>query len=186
MKIRLFLLAVFISFLGFSQSGYSNMTNHQKGNYSIEPTVNIGKGNKGVGLMFGYYIGDYAVIRGGATYRKFEYRSYKEDILEGNIDFAYTVYSPRYDDPFLHRLNLALVAGVAYETVKVKSKTILIDPYPQYFYFNMGAQLEFKLTDRMGLVGNFRQYYAINGSKEELGNWRFDYGLGIRYYLWRY
>ncbi|WP_123838408.1 hypothetical protein [Chryseobacterium oncorhynchi] len=185
MKIKIFLLAFFISSLFSAQAGYSNLTNHQQGNYQIEPSVNIGKRNKGVGLMFGYYLNDFLVVRAGATYRKFQYRSYKEDILEGNIDVAYTVYSPRYDDPFLHRFNFALMLGVAYESVKVKGQTILIDPYPQYFYVNGGGQLEFRFSDRIGLVGNFRQYYAVNGSKDKLGYWRFDYGIGVRYYLWR-
>lgn len=172
-----------VSFL-FSQAGYGNMTNHQRGNFGIEPSFNIGKNNLGAALMFGYYIDDFWQIRAGASYRNFEYRTYKENILEGNIDVVYTIYSPRYDDPFLHKFNLALLSGFAFENVKVTSKTILIDPYPKYYYVYGGGQLEFTVSDHIGLIGNFRQFYAINGSKDKLGNWRFDYGLGIRYYLW--
>lgn len=167
-----------------AQGGYGNITNHQRGNFSIEPSVAIGKNNKGLGLMFGYYVGDFFVIRAGATYRKFEYLSYKEDILEGDVEAAYTVYSPRYDDPFLHKFNFALVAGFAYENVKVKSTTTLIDPYPKYIYAYGGGQLEFSFSEHFGLIGNFRQYYALNGSKDKLGNWRYDFGIGLRYYLW--
>lgn len=184
MKKALLIILMCTVSLSFAQGGYGNMTNHQKGNISIEPSVNIGKRNKGAGLMFGYYISDFFVVRAGATYRKFNYYSYSENILEANVELAYTVYSPRYDDPFLHKFNLALSLGGAYENVKVTSKTVLIDPYPKYYYVYGGAQLEFTVSDHIGLIGNFRQFYAINGSKDKLGNWRYDYGLGFRYYLW--
>jgi hypothetical protein len=184
MKFKFLFWMLFASSFLFAQAGYNNMTNHQKGNFSIEPSVDIGKYNKGLGLMFGYYIGDFFSIRAGATFRKFEYRSYTEDILEGNLDFAYTVYSPRYDDPFLHKFNFALMGGFAYENVKETSRTVLIDPYPKYIYFYGGGQLEFSASEKIGIVANFRQYYALNGSKDKLGNWRFDYGIGLRLYLW--
>ncbi len=184
MKILLFLSLSLISPFLFSQGGYMNITNHQKGNFSIEPAALIGKRNKGASLMFGYYVGDFAVIRAGATFRKFEYFSYTENILEGDLEFAYTVYSPRYDDPFLHKFNFAAVGGVAYENVKVTSKTVLIDPYPKYIYGYLGGQLEFSFSDHFGLVAHFKQMYAFNGSKDKLGNWRYDYGIGLRYYLW--
>lgn len=175
---------IFISNLFFSQARYNNVTNHQKGNFSIEPALNIGEKNKGLGLMFGYYVADYIAVRAGATYRKFEYYSYKENILEGNIDVVYTPFTPEYDSRLFRNFNGAILVGVAYENVKVTSRTTLIDPYPKYFYINAGAQLEYAISDYIGIVGNFRQYYSVNGSKELLGNWRFDYGLGVRIYLW--
>lgn len=175
---------LFYSFL-FSQGGYNNMTNHQRGNFGIEPSFLIGKKNIGGSLMFGYYIDDFLQIRAGATYRNFEYKTYKEKILEGNIDLIYTIYSPQYDDPFLHKFNFAMIAGVAFENVKVTGKTKLIEPYPKYFYFNAGGQLEFNVSDHLGIIGNFRQYIALNGSKEKLGFLRYDFGVGFRYYLWR-
>lgn len=184
MKKILKILILIIPLSVFSQGGYNNTTNHQKGNSSIEPFIKMGKKNQGVGLLFGYYINDYAVIRAGATFSKFKYFSYSENILEGDLEFAYTVYSPRYDDPFLHKFNFATVAGVAYENVKVTSQTTLIDPYPKYIYGYLGGQLEFSFSDHFGLIGHFKQMYAFNGSKDKLGNWRYEYGLGIRYYLW--
>lgn len=33
--------------------------------------------------MFGYYIDDFWQIRAGASLKKFEYKTYKENILEG-------------------------------------------------------------------------------------------------------
>ncbi len=184
-KLRFFCLLMSLLFsLFFSQGGYNNMTNHQRGNFGIEPSFVFGKNNLGGSLMFGYYIDDFWQIRGGATFRNFEYKSYTEKILEGNIDAVYTVYSPRYDDPFLHKFNLALLGGFALENVKVTSKTQLINPYPKYVYLNMGTQLEFNLSDHLGALATFRQYYALNGSKEKLGNWRYDFSFGLRYYLW--
>ena len=184
MKKIYLILTILLSFLAFSQGGYGNITNHQRGNLSIEPSVRIGENNKGLNLLFGYYLNDFLVVRAGATYRKFDYKSYNEDILEGNMEIVYTVYSPRYDDPFLHKFNFATALGLAYENVKVTSNTSLIDPYPKYIYAYAGAQLEFTISDHIGLIGNFRQYYAVNGSKEKIGNWRYDYGVGFRYYLW--
>lgn len=184
MKLKFLITMLFVSNFFFSQARYNNVTNHQKGNYSIEPALNIGEKNKGIGLMFGYYIADYLAIRAGATYRKFKYHSYKENILEGNIDFVFTPLTPEYDSRIFRNFNVAVLLGVAYENVKVTSKTTLIDPYPKYFYVNGGVQVEYAISDYVGVVGNFRQYYAINGSKDELGNWRYDYGLGVRFYLW--
>lgn len=134
--------------------------------------------------MFGYYLSDYFVVRAGATYRKFKYHSYNENILEGNIEAAYTVLTPAYDDRIFGKFNIATILGTAYENVKVTSVTTLIDPYPQYFYVYGGAQLEYTPSDKIGIVATFRQYYAVNGSKETIGNWRYDYGLGVRLYLW--
>ena len=168
----------------YGQGGFNNLTNHIKRNYSIEGIGLIGENNYGGSLMFGYYIQDYWVIRAGASYRKFEYKSYTEDILEGDLGVAYTVYSPKYDNRFINQLNLAIEAGGTLENVKVTSTTTLIDPYPKYIYVYGGLQLEYGFSDHIGVVGHFRQFYAVNGSKEKLGNWRYDFGVGFRYYLW--
>lgn len=87
---------------------------------------------------------------------------------------------PRYDDPFLHKFNLALLSGFAFENVKVTSKTQLINPYPKYLYFNIGTQLEFNMSDHLGILASFRQYYALNGSQKKLGNWKYDYSNRIK------
>ena len=182
-KIFIIFSLIFTSYY-FAQGGFNNLTSHIKGNFSIQSSGLLGKFNKGGSLMFGYYIEDYAVIRAGATFRKFDYRTYSENILEGDLEFAYTVYSPRYDDRFLHKFNFATVGGFALENVKVTSKTVLINPYPKYIYFYLGGDLEFLISDNFGVVGHFKQMYALNGSKDKLGNWRYDYGLGMRFYLW--
>lgn len=179
----LFLFSI-LSIPLFSQGGYNNMTNHQKGNYAIEPSFNMGKNNMGGQLMVGYYISDFFQVRLGATYRNFSYKVYKENILEGNIEAVYTFITPKYDTPFLHHFNIAGTFGIDYESVKVKSNHSLIDPYPQYLYLHIGPQLEFTASDRFGIVVHYKQYYAVNGKKETLGNWRYDYGIGIRYYFW--
>lgn len=181
---KLFILLILYANFSFAQRDYSNSTNQHIGNFGVEAGPFIGENNIGGGLMFGYYVSNYAQVRAGGVFRKFNYKSYSEDILEANADFVYTFYSPRYTDTFLHRFNTAALGGVAFEQVKVTSQTQLIDPYPKYLYFYLGGQLEFTASDHIGIIGNFRQYYALNGGKDKLGFWRYDYGLTIRYYFW--
>lgn len=181
---KILLLLAFFPFLFYSQAYYWNQTNQQKGNKMVEATFNLGKNNIGGGLMVGYYIDEFMLIRAGGTFRQFEYKKYSENILEGDIDFVYTFYSPRYADGFINKFNTAAVGGFAIENVKVTSKTELIDPYPRYYYFYLGGQAEYMISERFGVIGNFKQMYALNGSKEKIGNWRYDFGLSVRYYLW--
>lgn len=180
----LLLLFTILPFWGIAQGGYNNMTNHQRGNYSVEPSLNLGKKTIGAQLMVGYYLVDFLQVRLGATYRNFEHGVYKEQILEGNIEGVYTFLKPKYDSPFLHYFNVAATFGLDYENVRVGSEHRLIEPYPAYLYIHAGPQLEFTASDRFGIVAHFKQYYALNGKKEILGNWRYDFGLGIRYYFW--
>ncbi|WP_153936955.1 hypothetical protein [Riemerella anatipestifer] len=172
-------------FAPFFMSGQWNQTSHRQYNFAIEPNINFGSRNVGGGLMVGYYIDDYMQIRGGGSYKSFEYKTYKEAILEANLDFLYTVHTPRYRDDFFSNWNIAGIGGVAVEQVKVKSRTQLIDPYPKYFYFYLGGQAEYMLSDNWGLLTHLKQYYALNGSKEKIGNWRYEIGVSVRYYLWR-
>lgn len=181
-KLTMIILLVYASI--YSQGRYNNMTSHQKGNMSIDASARLGANNQGINAMAGYYMADYFAIRAGATYRKFKYNSYKENILEANIEGAYTVLNPKYDSRFFGNFNVVTLLGVAYENVKVTSTTTLIDPYPKYYYIYGGAQVEYTPSDKIGIVASFRQYYAVNGSEETLGNWRYDYGLGVRFYLW--
>ena len=45
-KLRFFCLLMSLLFsLFFSQGGYNNMTNHQRGNFGIEPSFVFGKNN---------------------------------------------------------------------------------------------------------------------------------------------
>lgn len=168
----------------FGQGGFNNLTSHIKRNYAIEAIGLIGENNYGGSLMFGYYIKDYWAIRAGATYRAFKYKSYTENILDGDLGVVYTFYSPKYDSRFINKINVAAEMGGTLENVKVTSTTTLIDPYPKYIYVYGGLQVEYSFTDHVGLVGHFRQFYAVNGSKDKLGYFRYDFGLGLRYYLW--
>lgn len=184
MKKVLIIITFLLNIAIFGQGGFNNLTSHIKRNFNIEGVVLKGENNYGGSLMFGYYIKDYWAIRSGTTYRKFKYKSYTEDILEGDLGVVYTFYRPKYDTRFLSKLNVAAEVGGAFENVKVTSTTTLIDPYPKYIYVYGGLQLEYALNDHMGVVGHFRQFYAVNGSKDKLGNYRYDFGLGFRYYLW--
>lgn len=180
----LLVIALVVGIAVSAQGGFNNLTSHIKRNFDIEGIGLIGKNNYGGSLMFGYYVQDMWAVRAGATFRKFEYKSYSEDILEADIGVVYTAYSPKYDTRFLSKLNVAATVGGTFENVKVTSTTTLIDPYPKYIYVYGGGQIEYSISDHLGLVGHFRQFYALNGSKDKLGNWRYDYGIGLRYYLW--
>lgn len=184
MKKTLLLYSLLICYQFSAQGGFNNLTSHVQRNMFVEGMGLMGRNNKGGSLKLGYYVADYWAIQAGAVYRKFNYKSYSENIIEGDLGVAYTLYSPRYDGRFFQKFNLALELGGAFESVKVTSTTTLIDPYPKYIYVYGGTQIEYVVSEKVGVIGHARQFYAVNGSKDKLGNWRYDFGLGIRFYLW--
>lgn len=184
MKSKYFITFLFsLAFISlFSQRKYNRFNNHYDRYMTIEPSFNIGKNNIGGGLMAGYYVMDNFLVRGGMIYRDFKYKSYSETIYEFNIEGAYTFYNPRYSSRF-RNFNFSAIAGIAGEVVKVTSDTKLIKDYPKLIYGTIGGEVEYTISDRLGILGHFKQYYAFNGSSDELGYTRFDTGIKLRYYI---
>ena len=122
-----------------------------------------------------------------SAFRKFEYKTYSENIIEAGLEVGLTLWEGdvRGDYPFLGYFNVTPIMGAAIELVKVTSDVVLIEEYPKYIYVYLGGTLEYSLTESIGINVFFREYYAVNGSEEQLGNWRYDFGAGVRFYIFR-
>lgn len=152
--------------------------------FTLELLGSVGASNYGPGAMLGYYISDEKSIRFGAINRQFKYKDYSESILEFNVDYNQAILAiDRYDE-FLGRLSFSAFGGFALESVKVTSKTIIIEPYDKYYYAYIGINPEWTMSDNWSINLFARQYYAINGKKETLGNYRYDVGFSLRYYFY--
>lgn len=162
---------------------FAQYSNHYESNKFIEPTVRIGKHNYGGGAFVGYYFTDRFFVRGGGIFRKFDYKSYSENIIEGDLDANYVILENDYTSYYFSRYSIVGLAGFAAEKVKVTSETNIIDPYPSYMYAYVGGQVDVLLADNISLGLDFRQYYAINGSKDKLGVSRFDAGVSVKFHV---
>ena len=145
----------------------------------------IGKNNIGYGAGLYYYVDNNIHLKFFGSLRKFEYLSYSEDITDFGLEVGVTLYEGdnRGRNSLLGGLNITPTFGISGEIVKVTSETIITDPYPKYFYVYLGGILEYTIHENVGINLFFREFYAVNGKKEELGNWRYDIGVGLRYYI---
>lgn len=177
---------IILLFLGIKTAVYSQNTtlDKYKGAFTLDLQATLGKNNYGPGLMIGYFIDNDHQIRLGAKYKKFEFKDYQETILEGNLDYGYTFWAPPRFDRLFRNFAFTAIAGVATEMVQVKSETFLIDPYPQYHYGYFGMNIEFGITKNLTINIEPKQYIALNGSKEKLGQYRYDLSFFLRYYLY--
>lgn len=176
---------IFITFLLFLNNMKAQITTVSKFKsvFTIEAIASIGASNYGPGAMLGYYIADEKSIRIGAVNRFFKYKDYSENILEINADYNQAILAiDRYDSTF-GRLSFSAFGGFALESVKVTSKTIIIEPYDKYYYAYVGINPEWTINDNLSFNLFLRQFYAINGKKETLGNYRYDAGVSLRYYF---
>lgn len=160
-------------------------SNHYQGTKSIEILGSLGQNNMGGGLAVGYYLRDNFNVRAYGIYRQFEFKSYSENIIESGIEGGFTLFEGdmRGRRNIFSNFNFSLTAGVSIELVKTTSRTVLIDPYPRYVYAVGGGVLEYTITRSFALNAYGRQFYAVNGSDEELGRFRYDYGLGLKMYF---
>lgn len=183
-KQTLFLLFfLFQTIFFYSQKGTAK---HYKQAITFEALASKGKHNFGPGIKIGYFIKDDQQVSIGGIYRFFKYKEYQENIIEPNIEYAYTFYAPdRYNSAF-RNFSFTAIGGAAVELVKIKSDMVLIeqDKYPKYAYVYLGLNNEFTLTEKLTLNLFARQFYALNGKKETLGNFRYDIGLSTRYYFY--
>lgn len=160
-------------------------SSHSKGFKAAEPYVLNGENTNGFGLNLLYYLKDNIHVKLLSSTKNFEYKSYKESIIESGLEMGLTYLEGdsrgRYS--FLGFFNLTVTAGISLELVKVKSKTILLEDYPKHTFLHFGNIIEYSLLERVGITLNFRQLYALNGSEDLLGNWRYEASVGLRYYL---
>ena len=180
-----------VGLLCFSLSTYAQTeigsSSHIEGTKAVELTGNLGQNHKGAGLGLYYYPRDNMHIKIFGVYRKFNYKSYSENISEVGLEFGLTLLegSPRDRNDFFGLFNITPFVGASIEVVKVTSTTQLIKEYPKHTFVYGGVALEYAVSEKIGLNLFFREFYAINGSEDKLGNWRYDYGVGLRYYIFQ-
>ena len=187
-QMLLSLVGLFFS-LKISSQAIVNSSSHTEETKSLEITFNSGENHLGLGAGFLYYYRENLHLKLYGVYRDFNYKSYSEQILEAGFETGITVFDgdPRGRYTFFNNFNFTITGGLSLELVKVTSQTILLEQeeYPNHFFVYLGSVLEYPLSESLGLNAFFRQYYATNGSREDLGNWRYDFGLGLRYYIFR-
>ncbi|MBE7649043.1 hypothetical protein [Tenacibaculum finnmarkense] len=147
------------------------------------------KGKNNFGASFGgmYFLRDNIHLKLFTGYSKFSYKSYSENILNGGLELGITFWegNTRSRNQLFSLFNFTALAGTDYELVKVTSDTVLIEEYPKHIYVYLGGNLEYSLSVSFGLSVFFKEFYAINGSKDKLGNWRYNLGVSLRYYIFR-
>ena len=151
---------------------------------TLEAIASVGANNYGPGAMLGYHISDEKAIRFGAINRSFKYKDYSENIVEINLDYTQAFFAFDRYDRTLGRLSFSGIGGFALETVKTTSKTIIIEPYPKYYYAYVGINPEWTMSENWSINLFLRQFYAINGKKETLGKYRYDAGISLKYYFY--
>jgi hypothetical protein len=154
---------------------------------AIEISYIKGENNYGASFSGMYYYRDNIHLKLFGGFRKLDYKSYSENILEAGAEVGYTLWEgdTRGRNQFFSFFNFTALGGFSYELVKVKSETNLIEEYPKHLYLYLGGNLEYSLSATIGVNLFFKEYYATNGSKDKLGNWRYNFGVGLRYYIFR-
>lgn len=183
-------LIVFFLLAGFSLSSAQTAiynSSHTKGFKAIEPAYYVGENGTAVGLSGLYYIKDNLHFKGFVQQKKFDYKTYSEKILESGLEAGMTVLegNSRGRLAFFGFFNITITAGLSAEIVKVTSKTTLLEDYPKHTFLTGGVIIEYSASERIGITISGRQLYALNGDKNKLGRSRYDFGLGLRYYLFR-
>ncbi len=182
-----------LSALGFffclsinSQTAVST-SSHIEETKAIEVSYIRGANNYGASISGMYYYRENLHLKLFGGFRNFEYKSYSEEILEAGAEIGYTLWEgdTRGRNQFFSLFNFTALGGLSYELVKVTSETTLIEEYPKHIFVYLGANLEYSLSESIGINIFFKEYYATNGSKDKLGNWRYDLGVGLRYYIFR-
>lgn len=182
-KLTVFCFLASLSFSKAQTSIYNS--SHTEGFKAIEAAYYTGENTTAVGLNAIYYIIDNLHVKGFVQQKKFDYKTYNEDILETGLEAGMTVLEGYSRGRFslFGFFNITITAGVSTEIVKVKSKTTLINDYPKHLFLTGGTIIEYAASERIGLTISARQLYAINGDKNKLGYVRYDLGFGLRYYL---
>ena len=164
-----------------------NTSSHLSETKALEVSYIKGPNNFGASFSGLYYYRENIHLKLFGGFRKLKYKSYSEQILETGAEIGYTLWEGdiRGRNQFFSLFNFTALAGLSYELVKVKSETKLIEEYPKHIYLYLGANLEYSLSEIIGINIFFKEYYATNGSKDKLGNWRYDFGVGLRYYIFR-
>ena len=184
-KVILFYFSA-IAYFSAAQTPVYN-SSHSKGFKAIEPAYYIGEKTTAIGLSGLYYIKDNLHVKGLVQQKKFTHKTYSENILEAGLEAGMTILEgdSRGRFSFFGFFNMTLTAGISTEIVKVTSKTKLIENYPNYHFLTGGIIVEYSVSERIGITVSARQLYALNGAKDKLGHTRFDYGFGLRYYLFQ-
>ncbi|HAO13997.1 MAG TPA: hypothetical protein DDE71_00295 [Tenacibaculum sp.] len=183
------LIIKFLYFFCLKTNGQTDVksSSHIEETKATEFSFNAGSNHYGLNASLYYYYRENVHFKLYAGYRNFNYKSYSENILETGLEIGFTVWEgdPRGRNPFWGLFNFTPTLGTSIELVKATSKTTLIDDYPKHLFINAGGILEYSLNERLGINLSFREFYAINGSKDKLGRWRYDLGIALRYYIFR-
>jgi len=162
-------------------------THTSKGIKTIGIESSIGKNNFGGGILLGYYLAENFAFNVNFGIRKFELRDYAENITDVGLEAKYHIYS--INDRYLRNasvftgFNVAFSLGARTEFVDNTSNITLADPYPQLYYATGAVFVETSLYDNLKIAAHFRQWQAVSGDTSILGQHRYDFGLGLRFYF---
>jgi hypothetical protein len=184
---KLKILSTLGFFLCLSISAQTEVTtsSHTEGTKAIEFSYNKGKNHIATSFSGMYYYRDNIHLKLFVSLGKFSYKSYSEEILEVGSEVGITLWEgdTRGRNQFFSSFNLTPIGGFSYELLKGTSETILIDEYLKHFYVYLGGNLEYSLSESFGINLFLKEFYAVNGSKDKLGLWRYNFGVSLRYYM---
>jgi len=169
MKNTLLIIVSLIALQGFSQS-----LRHGKGNSGIHATFHLSEFGKAFSLGYTNYFQEKLVFNGKFN---FEYGTIGLTNYESYKLIPSLVYTPfHYQNKVFLNLNGGIIVGLEKQLAleEIGENTNLI------YGGIVGAEIEGFIVNNIAVFGNFHQMFQAGS---DFGKWRYQYGIGLRYYF---
>ena len=169
MKKGILIIIVLLSLQGVSQS-----LRHGKGNSGVHATFHLSEFGKAFSVGYTNYYKEKFVFK-----VKFNYESGIIGLT--NYDsfkfFPTLIYTPfNYNNKLFLNLNGGILVGL--------EKQLALSENPEHtnliYGGIVGAELEGFIINNVAVFGNYHQMYQIGS---DFGKFRYQYGIGLRYYI---
>lgn len=169
MKKILLILTTLIALQGYSQS-----LRHGKGNSGIHATYHRSDFGQAISLGYTNYFQEKLVFNGKLNY---EFGTIGLAKFDSYLLIPSLVYTPFHiDNKVFLNLNAGIIVGLENQKAleEIGAKTNLV------YGVIVGAEIEGFVSNNVALFGNFHQMFQAGS---QFGRWRYQYGLGFRFYF---